>query len=214
MHPLAQSLDLVWIRTTYTLIVSFRDHVGRAESALAASIGGGGKRAPRNSPAEQDLRKILTRFRQALASEEGFYRVLVARLVKHFGMEELCQSALLGIGLAVTPEIRGMDSQGSAADLSSEEKKDKVALVYKALVCLGDIERYKEQYSDGYRRERMGGARPKGEEAAEKFGMAKAYYDVARALLPEDGELSWRLSELIIRVGIQPTGRHLDLSQR
>lgn len=190
LHPLAQSLDPMWVRTSYSLIASFRDNIARAEAALTASAGGAGKRAPRNSPAEQDLRKILTRFRQVLASEEGFYRQLVIRLVRHFGMEETCGGILGGVGLSMTGVQEDGESQNdTGASLSNEEKKDKVGLVYKAMICLGDIERYKEQYSDGYRREKVSGARPgKADEVEERFGKARAYYDVARALVPEDGE--------------------------
>ena len=58
--------------------------------------------------------------------------------------------------------------------------------MYKGLICLGDLERYKEQYSDRARREGEG-ARERGGRGEERFGRAKTYYEVARGLQPDDG---------------------------
>lgn len=74
-----------------------------------------------------------------------------------------------------------------APDMRAEDRKDKLALVHKALICLGDIERYKEQYSDAARR---------GEEKAEaeRFVRARGYYDAARAVIPKEGKLGERIT--------------------
>jgi hypothetical protein len=156
---------------------------------------GGGRRGPRDTAVNQDLKKVLTRFRQALASEEGFYRVLISRLVRHFGMEQICGAVLAGVGLSPGGGTgSGMPEKTDDAgmsELSLEERRDKAGLVYKALICLGDIERYKEQYSDEYRRDRSGmDRRAKGDGVDARFGKARTYYDVARALVPEDGEFT------------------------
>lgn len=93
---------------------------------------------------------------------------------------------LSGVGLSVSGTGEE-DDEGRK--WSNEEKKEKVGLVYKALICLGDVERYKEQYSDGYRREKAGGSVSKGKgEEGERFSRARAYYDVARSLVPDDGK--------------------------
>ena len=65
--------------------------------------------------------------------------------------------------------------------LGVEEKREKLSLVYKGLICLGDLERYKEQYSE---RARSNDIR-RGEE---RFSRAKMYYEVARGLQPDDGK--------------------------
>lgn len=143
---------------------------------------------------------MLTRFRQALASEEGFYRQLVVRLVRFFGLGDACKDAMVGAGMVISPYNDGGsavdDDAAEGARLSRDEKKEKVALVYKAMVSLGDIERYKEQYSDGYRREKLTGqasgaaAEKNGQvvdSGEERFGRARTYYDAARSLVPEDG---------------------------
>lgn len=149
---------------------------------------------------DQELKKILTRFRQALASEEGFYRQLIIRLARHFGLEGESSSVLHDLGMSLTPSTSrpkddGMDARGGqgTADrpvLAKEEKKEKRALIYKALVCLGDLERYKEQYSDSYRREKAAQTdrKPLRDGNGERFTRARMYYDLARSMLPEDGE--------------------------
>ena len=177
MTSQAQSLDGLWIQTSYSLISAFRDAVVAAERALPAPVKG---RKP--GPAQQELSKVLTRFRQALVSEEGFYRNLIGRLVEAYQLQDLAQDHLSYVGIMVQDE-----SPVEGAVLSLEERKDKLGLVYKALVCLGDLERYKEVYSERSRRQAQdkNAASARGEE---KYGKAKAYYEAARGMIPSDGE--------------------------
>jgi hypothetical protein len=70
--------------------------------------------------------------------------------------------------------------------MSFEEKKDKLGLVYKALVCLGDLERYRVQYDDNTRRHAREG-RTDIKSNGEKYGKSWTYYEVARSLNPDDG---------------------------
>lgn len=86
--------------------------------------------------------------------------------------------------------------------LSREETQKKLHLVHKALLCLGDISRYKEQYGPERERKRIerggagsGGGRngkagPAGgrvKEQEERFERAKRYYAVAKGVLPDNG---------------------------
>jgi hypothetical protein len=64
--------------------------------------------------------------------------------------------------------------------------KEKIGLVYKALICLGDVERYREQYDERVRREVREGRM---EMKFERFDKAWGYYEAARGLNPDDGEL-------------------------
>lgn len=83
------------------------------------------------------------------------------------------------------------DDPSLAPHLSKEELDKKIDIVYKGLVCLGDLERYKEQYSDKARKERDGApAKNNGRDPAERFNKAIMYYEVARALQPDNGELT------------------------
>ncbi len=110
-----------------------------------------------------------------------------------------------GVSLAGPADAQGTGpSDGSSADaddaplaaspaparahaFSPEERAKKVGLVHKALVCLGDLERYREQY----------GPRPaataQAQQGTERYAVARRYYEVARGLLPENGGLpaSW-----------------------
>lgn len=200
--PHAHSLDALWIQTTYLAIASYRDHVARAEAAAAPSApsvptggGGGGaakQRAQRNVPAEQELKKVLTRFRQFLSSEEAWYRQLIARINRFFALDALVRLALSLVGIQLGDrhgDAHGgedEDGHGQVPDLRPEDKREKLALVHKALICLGDVERYKEQYSPAQRERR----RPTGADAEdeERYGRARAYYDAARGVLPNEGK--------------------------
>ncbi|WVO13520.1 hypothetical protein L204_101141 [Cryptococcus depauperatus] len=181
-HPLSphsQSMDPLWLHTTYILIQAYRDSIARLEAspteAQAQSVGSG--RRPRSSgPAK----KVVTRFRQALASEETFYRSLIARIVRFYDLTTLPNvvPVLKSVKLLSALQHDGSDRDGQFK-ATPQEKKTKLSLVYKALICLGDLERYKEQYKpqQNGRREGEGG----------KFEVAERYYFGAWSLNPDDG---------------------------
>lgn len=92
----------------------------------------------------------------------------------------------------------------STLRLTREETQKKLQLVHKALLCLGDISRYKELYGperERKRQERMlasGQALTKGKRNGkagpgarvndeERFARAKQYYRVAKGFLPDNG---------------------------
>ena len=167
LSPYAQSLDPVWLSTTHILIASYRQQIAHADAALTALP----SRPKRTDPAHQALTKALTRFRQALASDETFYRSLIQRFVAFFHLQPLVGNHLAAVGIPVP-----LAQEGEKLRM---DPKEKVGLVYKGLICLGDLERYKEQYSDEMRRGNVRG---------EAYGKASRYYEVARGLIPDDGE--------------------------
>jgi hypothetical protein len=142
--PLALSLDPLWMHTTYSLITSFRTHLKGV--------------------------KEVTRFRQFLTSEEGWYRQLIGRICKAFGLKRLVQDGLDIVDIRVKDE--------------GIEEREKVALVHKALICLGDIERYKAQY-------------PKSDD----FSRSRAYYDAARIVNADDGAAYNQLAVISTYIG-------------
>ena len=100
-------------------------------------------------------------------------------------------------------------SSSQKISLNHDEALKKVGLVHKALVCLGDLERYKEQYGverdkqfgqsgrQGRRKGGPGDAQGQGRvvdpavgsaETGETYLKAKSYYEVARGLLPDNGQ--------------------------
>jgi hypothetical protein len=109
---------------------------------------------------------------------------------------------------------RGPEMGPKTITLSHDEALKKVGLVHKALVCLGDLERYKEQYGverdrqfgqsgrqgqgqaqgQGRGRGKVGGKgagagapESQADELGESYVKAKSYYEVARGLLPDNG---------------------------
>lgn len=165
------------------------------------------------------MKKALTRFRQVLASEETFYRSLVARLVRFYNLGELSgvDATLKTIKLPTeympTNDSDEDESSHAAQFASLQEKKDKIPLLYKGLICLGDLERYKEQYKQPMNNNRHAQER---ERQADKFEAAEEYYLAAWSLMPDDGSLLpiYNLvHELTMykRCGMEPARSHLDI---
>lgn len=205
-HPLsthAQSLEPLWHHTTYTLISAYRAVTANLEAALPPSTTTNGPNRKRNNNSSHggngngnsnsrqehvELKKVLTRFRQVLISEDLFYRSLITRLVGFYQLQSLTEGYLSAVSIGVPEQVmNGGPEHGLAPAMGYEEKKDKVGLVYKALVCLGDLERYRVSYDDNTRRQEREGRSELGKAAQEKFSKAWTYYEVARSLVPDDG---------------------------
>ncbi|OXC67931.1 hypothetical protein AYX13_03614 [Cryptococcus neoformans] len=191
--PYSQSLDSLWLHTTYVLIQAYRDLISRLERfppASSNSNGGSKGRRGGGGGGNSELKKALTRFRQVLASEETFYRSLVARLVRFYNLGELSgvDATLKTIKLPTeympTNDSDEDESSHAAQFASLQEKKDKIPLLYKGLICLGDLERYKEQYKQPINNNRHAQER---ERQADKFEAAEEYYLAAWSLMPDDG---------------------------
>ena len=203
-HPLsthAQSLEPLWANTTYSLISSYRAITSAHEAALPPNNGpGSGRRKP--TAAHNELKKVLTRFRQVLSSEDTFYRDLISRLVGFYQLQPLAREYLSAVSIGCPNVIEngnGGVEHGLAPPMSADERREKLGLVYKALICLGDLERYKEQYDERARREAREG-RPAAQ-LQEKYGKAWTYYEVARALVPDDGSAFNQLAVISTYVG-------------
>lgn len=215
---------MLWLHTTYILIQAYRDLISRLERLPPApSNSNGGNKGRRGGGGggggNAELKKALTKFRQVLASEETFYRSLVARLVRFYNLGEVSgvEATLKTIKLPTeyTTTESGEDESSHAAQFASlQEKKDKILLLYKGLICLGDLERYKEQYKQPANNNRHAQER---ERQADKFEVAENYYLAAWSLMPDDGLLLF-LSLLglhklttIQRCGMEPARSHLNI---
>lgn len=186
-HPLsphAQSIDSLWFNTTYSLIAEYRAVVARIEAALPppGARRNGGKSGGGDPVA--DLRRTLARFRSLLGSEDTFYRSLISRIVGFYRLQDRVRDHISLVGIPIPNEAAENDPS-LAPPMSREESEKKVAMVYKGLVYLGDLERYKEQYSDKARREAREGAVPRD---AERYARSITFYEVARGLQPDNGE--------------------------
>ncbi|ODO06491.1 hypothetical protein L198_01723 [Cryptococcus wingfieldii CBS 7118] len=207
LSPYSQSLDPLWLHTTYALIQSYRDVVAGlervAQSQAGSPVGNGGGRGGRRKGgggggAGGDVKKALTRFRQVLASEETFYRSIVARIASSYELGEISgvASVLKQVKLPVDisspheasplyEDASPLARRGSTQSLSLAEKKTKLGLLYKGLICLGDLERYREQYKAP-----INGAGRRAQERVREGGRFEAagrYYTAAWSLLPDDG---------------------------
>lgn len=155
-----------------------------------------------------------------LASEETFYRSLAARLVRFYnlgeisGVDETLKAVKLPTEYMPTNDSGEDESSSYAARFASlQEKKDKIPLLYKGLICLGDLERYKKQYKQPVNNNRHAQER---ERQADKFEVAEKYYLAAWRLMPDDGlllPLYNLVHELTMykRCGMESARSHLDI---
>ena len=166
-------------------------------------------------------RKLVQRFRQFLADEEKFWTQLVLRLRRLFGLGE-GQTALLKLGVNIE-ELNAVPESASetardggrnhfqfpAEDASKTfvpktelERKACLSILSKALICLGDIARYRELYNDGNgKRGQEDGRRGRNRRGEvpprpKNYEKAQACYEEARLLVPEEGNPSHQLAIL------------------
>jgi len=217
----------LWMQTSYALISSYRQRIASVEQALReqGNQRNQGKQQQRHGPVEH--RKLLQRFKQFLALEEKFWTQLVVRLHHQFTLKE-ADSALLTLGITVSDEPQGnldalADSGSRGQDRSSHfrfpaegaepqppaspaQRTNRLSTLSKALICLGDLARYREQYSesgsrrqDDPRRPSRRGGRPNQSSMEDKiktFDKARACYERARNLVPDEGNASHQLAIL------------------
>ncbi|OJT10040.1 Protein SMG7 [Trametes pubescens] len=202
----------------------------------------GGQQPPRQHGGHGvvEYRKLLQRFRQFLADEEKFWIQLIVRIRRIFQLEDT-QPVLAELG--ILPDDDGVPADGAApkrnhfqfpsdADVEAaapsltpttrEQRESRMSILSKALVCLGDIERYKEQYNEAGGRPRAGhedgppavnpnnqkGGRGRKGGAAPPNGAppllarlrdyqkARQCYQQARILLPQDGNPAHQMAIL------------------
>ena len=194
-----------------------------------------------NNHGPVEYRKLIQRFRQFLADEDRFWTQLVLRLCRLFDLQEaqpaLHVIGLLGRTDGIVPPASGAegpivetrdgvmhnsngrnhfqfppeDPAASFAPTTPEERTARLAILTKAVICLGDIARYRELYNESGRRPKAdhedGGSARRGRNrrggvAAEAFPRQRTYekaqlcYEQARLLLPYEGNPSHQLAIL------------------
>ena len=190
-----------------------------------------------------EYRKLLQRFRQFLADEEKFWIQLIVRIRRIFALDD-AQHVLAELGIipddATPPPENGPPKRNhfqfpSDADVAAvapsltpttrDQRESRMAILSKALVCLGDIERYKEQYNEAGGRPRAGhedgppaagasgnqkggrgkkgaaGASGNGAQAPtmprmRNYDKAQQCYQQARILVPQDGNPAHQMAIL------------------
>jgi hypothetical protein len=223
-HPNAkESKDAethMWMQTSYALISIYKSRIAVLENALREA--GTQRQQPRSQrPGPVEYRKLMQRFKQFLSTEEKFWTHLVVRIQRQFSLSE-ARSALATLSIITDTEL-GVDDldtgkhdhfrfppepneNASSQPLTAAQRNNRRATLSKALVVLGDLARYREQYNEGSSRPRGGperggrNARGRGSHAdlprAKTYDKARACYECARDLMPDEGNASHQLAIL------------------
>ncbi|CCM05411.1 uncharacterized protein FIBRA_07628 [Fibroporia radiculosa] len=245
VHPYApESKDVdnhLWMATSYQFISRYKERLTQLDRIIHGpprqQQQQQASRSHNGQHRDVEYRKLLQRFRQFLAEEEKFWVQLIVRIRRVFALDD-AQRALAALSIVPpegTPTSPTAPDNGNArrnqhqfpseADVVSptavaataEQRQSKMAILSKALVCLGDIERYKEQYNETGNRPRAGhedgppaasgsgrGRGRRGGAAAAQslmprmrnYDKAQQCYEQARLLLPQDGNPSHQLAIL------------------
>lgn len=223
----------LWMQTSYQFISNYKQNVATLDRTLQS--------APRHQPRQSnhgpvEYRKLMQRFRQFLAEEEKFWTQLVARYQRSFALHE-AQHILSVLNIAIPDDLgvpngsigghEGVPNSGfgrnqlqfplegsTPSPTSSAERETNLAILSKAIVCLGDMARYRELYNEGGGRPRAGqedGTGPARRGGRNRRGGAPGFdsiprarnydkavqcYDQARLLVPSEGNPSHQLAIL------------------
>jgi protein SMG7 len=214
VHPYAKESEnaetRLWMETSYCIIAAYKQTLTRIDRPP--------QQQSRNSgPVEH--RKLLQRFRQFLAEEEKFWAQFVVRYHRSFTLDET-RSVLVTLGILSetedpAEEISPANGRNhfqfppstSFAPTSPADRESRLTIMSKALVCLGDIARYREQYNEsggrsrvgpddggGRKRPKRGGAPIPDLPRPRNFEKARTCYQQAKLLTPEDGNPSHQLA--------------------
>jgi hypothetical protein len=163
--------------------------------------GGNNNNGGMPAPGPTARRRLIHSFRTFLGQEEEFFRVLLGRLAASLYPADL--AGLRSLGVVVD---RDEGEEQFEAQRTDEERKARrnraVPLAHKALICFGDLARYRELYNepgggpaatgkkDGGGKRGGKGKAEGGERKPKNWARAAECYHQARLLLPDNGELS------------------------
>ncbi|KAG9226609.1 hypothetical protein CCMSSC00406_0006166 [Pleurotus cornucopiae] len=221
VHPYAkESKDAeahLWMQTSYNFISIYKQRLATLDRAIQAAKQQQQQQQPRTggSGPVVEHRKLTQRFRQFLAEEEKFWTQLIVRHRREFDLVQV-QPHLVALGIEELPaaEVQQEDTaapeagrrpslfppdDGPHPPSSNAERNSRLVIVSKALICLGDIARYRELYNDnrnkaGARRGRGGGPEPS--QRPRNYDKAQQCYEKARILTPDIGNASHQLAIL------------------
>ena len=220
-HPFAkESKDAelsLWMHTSYAFITGYKQRIANLSTPQPPPRGGrqAAPREPPNAPVER--RKLLSRFRQFLSEEEKFWISLITWFRRTFDLHEV-QPILVSLEMIsddnpdMAPDGRNRGyllprHSDTTIECTPEQRQVKLSSVSKALIFLGDIARYKEQYNESGGRPKAGveagpPARASGKNKktpiprARDYEKARQRYEQARVLVPHEGNPSNQLAIL------------------
>ncbi|KAF4608178.1 hypothetical protein EYR40_000522 [Pleurotus pulmonarius] len=211
----------LWMQTSYNFISVYKQRLATLDRAIQAAKQQQQQQQTRTAGGSGPVvehRKLTQRFRQFLAEEEKFWTQLIVRHRREFDLVEV-QPHLVALGILPTveelptedlPDASASTPGGRRPSLfppddgphppsSNAERNSRLVIVSKALICLGDIARYRELYNDnrnkaGARRGRGGGPEPS--QRPRNYEKAQQCYEKARVLTPDIGNASHQLAIL------------------
>ena len=227
------------MQTSYQFISHYKQSLTTLERTLQS--------APRHQSRQGghgpvEYRKLMQRFRQFLSDEEKFWSQLIARYQRSFALHE-AYPILASLNI-VTPSddtnLPNLPDSGARNGASHQhhgrnhpffppeestpapdpaEHESRLAILSKAIVCLGDITRYRELYNeaggrpkagqeDGTVPAKRGGRASRGSipgfdsiPRARNYDKAIQCYEQARLLVPYEGNPSHQLAILAFYQG-------------
>ncbi|EJD52015.1 hypothetical protein AURDEDRAFT_142836 [Auricularia subglabra TFB-10046 SS5] len=222
-HPYAPQSKAVdtrmWLDTSHAFIAVYKDKLAQLDKIISAPPETRPPSRSRHGPVE--YRKLAQRFRQFLAEEEKFWIAFVTRFVRLFALE-LTKPTLALLGIVVSdpedsPPAPGQQrarphifpEEGDPYSVSPGQLPDRLLILSKALVSIGDIARYREQWNESGGRPRAGkethdeparrggrGGRREPAPRPRNYARARDCYEQARAMYPESGNASHQLAIL------------------
>ncbi|KAL1921930.1 uncharacterized protein VTP21DRAFT_10572 [Calcarisporiella thermophila] len=117
-------------------------------------------------------RRILSSFRSFVQDATSFYQSFISRLAAHFDLEKVHPYVQKFGSSDSDPQGRLPITKGAEVNAPEPVKQRALLSCHKSLIFLGDLARYREQFSD----------RPR-----KNFSNACEYYNQAHQLLPESG---------------------------
>lgn len=215
----------MWLETTHAIIHLYRAKVAETDKAIAEApqahrksnhhrrggdgganaaggSGSGGNQGAMLPPVGPTARrKLIHSFRQFLSQEEDKYRILLGRLAADLSPTDLARLRPLGIEV----DLDDQQLEAKARRTEEEKRRDRaraVPLAHKALICFGDLARYRELYNEN-KPTGAGGAPGDGKRGGKRgnkldtsatdkkqknWTKAAECYHQARLLLPDNGE--------------------------
>ncbi|KAG0147799.1 hypothetical protein CROQUDRAFT_132385 [Cronartium quercuum f. sp. fusiforme G11] len=224
-------LNLLWLDTSHAFISLYRRQIMDIDRRMAEAIpeprrrGRPANYSPRPGPVAR--RKLVQRFRAFLHAEHEFWKTLINRLVVAFklkhaqnflrllkittvdplappkpALQDLTTSSLPGPGPIPVP-IESSEIQSSSLSFQPVERPLGRFVVHKALICFGDLTRYRELYAQPTSRTKPAfnpprSSRGQQQQTISQRDWSKAYecYNQARLLLPTNGNPSNQLAVL------------------
>jgi hypothetical protein len=237
--PQAQNLEgQLWLETSHALISLYRQRISSLEKTLNSQENSRSQhRQSSHGPVE--YRKLVQKFRNFLSAEESFWSGFVLRLVRAYSLDEAkpaleklaisspdpllaaaAASAARNADPTRSPQLsQTVQQQSPRSPIPPGQREKKLLILHKALICLGDLARYREQYNDvgvgGGRNGRQGkefgrNGRDSGSgkfrqqdntPRPKNFTRAMDCYQQARLLAPDNGNPSHQLAILSLHAG-------------